>query len=675
MSMLRTILACKKVMIAMLFLVTGMLFISNDRISARAVYSFEDEAIASKAPNLSNLSGSHLVWTESDADGYLQVFYQNVKTSDKKQITTFPSQKHSPRVGETKDGKVFIIWTDAREYDSTHSWVMYGYELSTGLDWKLSAHSEYYFSLNMNGSEFVGQDNATNDIYHYNLITNIETFISKGRIPAVAEGKVLYKHVSEGGLSLTNVNTGVTRVVLDLPYHLYVWELVFDGTTAFYKQSDLDLKTKYVLLDTSDPAPAPVDLTSATKKSAEYYQMYISNGKVAWVQDTGGTPVLNGYQVANKESFQITVGDQALRVASLNGQEFIMKQADGSLFYKSIIRTEVPDFISSGGAAPQLGDESASKKVNAQGGELLVKDGSISLSIPPGALSQETDIEIKLNKDTTEVLNMTKTGFMKPASRAWQVSVGAELHHRAQLTFSYDSTKFSELQMMKMVIYRWNESTHVWDAVSTQLKDGATGITANIVDSGTYALFVNDVMFADGLDHWARTSIEVLASRGIVDGLSVNEFVPDGLLTRAQFTKMLVGALQLNTVDRPSATFKDVSSSHWSHKWIEAAVSAGLVQGDGDKFNPDAELTREQMMIMLVRAMGNEQQALVMDEEAIEEGLAYSDSTDISSWARKYAALASKSGLIEGDNGVIHPKESSTRAQAVTVVYRLLHKK
>ncbi|MEC0147840.1 DUF6531 domain-containing protein [Paenibacillus alginolyticus] len=500
-------------------------------LSARTVYSFQDQATEAKEQTLSNISGSHMVWTESDAAGYLQVFYQNIKTAEKKQITTFASQKHSPRVGETKDGKVYIIWTDDREYAATGKWILYGYELSTGHDWKLNAHSQYYTRLNMNGSEFVGADNSTYDIFHYDLITNRETLVGKGRIPAVAEGKVLFKHERDGGLSLTNVKTGETRVVLDLPYHLYVWELAFDGTTALYKHSDLDLKTKYVVLDTSNPAAVPVDLTPATKKINEYFQMYIGNGQVSWVQDVGGIPVLNGYHLALKEGFKVTEGDQALRVAGFDKEGLVMKNADGSFFRKSIIRTEVPDQISSGGIA-LVSDDSIKKKVNAQGDELSVKDGSVSLVIPPGALSQDTDIEIKSNKEVTDSLSITKKGSTREASKAWVVTVGSPLLQKAQLTFTYDKTKWSELQTQKMVVYRWNESAKVWVAVPTLLKNGLTGITANIEGSGTYGLFVNDVTFADGRDHWARSSMEILASRGIVDGLSENQFVPEGLLKR-----------------------------------------------------------------------------------------------------------------------------------------------
>lgn len=665
----------KRVILAMVFTTISMIYFSNSMLSARTVYSFQDQATEVKEQTLSNISGSHMVWTESDATGYLQVFYQNIKTAEKKQITTFASQKHSPRVGETKDGKVYIIWTDDREYAATQAWVMVGYELSSGLEWKLNAHTQYYTRLNMNGSEFIGADNSTYDIFHYDLITNKETLVGKGRIPVVADGKVLFKHERDGGLSLTNVKTGDTRVVLDLPYHLYVWELAFDGTTALYKHSDLDLKTKYTVLDTSNPAAVPVDLTPATKKLNEYFQMYIGNGQVSWVQDVGGIPVLNGYHLALKEGFKVTEGDQALRVAGFDKEGLVMKNADGSFFRKSIIRTEVPDQISSGGTAPLLvTDDFIKKKVNAQGDELSIKDGSVSLVIPPGALSQDTDIEIKLNKEATDSLDNTQKGSMRAASRAWVISVGSPLLQKAQITFTYDKTKWSELQTQKMVVYRWNESGNNWVAVPTRLENGLSGITANIEGSGTYGLFVNDVTFVDGRDHWARSSMEVLASRGIVDGLSQNQFVPEGVLTRAQFTKMLVGALQLHPAAGTSSTFTDVSRNHWSHGWVEAAVSAGLVQGDGASFNPDAELTREQMMIMLVRAMGSEQQAIALNDKETEQGLIYSDSQEISSWAQKYAALSSKIGLIEGDNGAIRPKDSSTRAQAATVVYRLLKK-
>jgi hypothetical protein len=105
---------------------------------------------------------------------------------------------------------------------------------------------------------------------------------------------------------------------------------------------------------------------------------------------------------------------------------------------------------------------------------------------------------------------------------------------------------------------------------------------------------------------------------------------------------------------------------------VNAAVSAGLVQGVGRSFKPDAELTREQMMVMLVRALQSKEKARVLSEAEIKSELNYSDSGQISSWAKEYAAIASKSGLIQGDQRGIHPKLSSNRGQAATVVYRLL---
>ncbi|MGG1517982.1 S-layer homology domain-containing protein [Paenibacillus oryzisoli] len=659
----------KKVMCFLLVL-TFSLLLGSAMASARGVYTTQDQTLGAKEPLLANIAGNHMVWTESDADGYLQVFYQDIRSGEKKQITSNASQKHSPHVGETKDGEVYIIWTDGRDYAATQTWSMYGYQLSSGHEWKLDVHPEYYTVLNMNGSEFVGSDNATSNIVHYNLRTNQETLIGKGRIPVVADGKVLYKHEGDGGLSLTVVATGQTRVVLDLPYHLYVWDLAFDGTWALYKSADLDLKTKYVVLNTSDPAAVPVDLTPATKKSVEYYQMYIGNGQVAWVQDQGGTPVLQGYNVALKESFNIASGDQALRVKGFDQGGLIMKQADGSLFAKAITRIEVPDVVG-GGTASVITTDAIKSNIGTAGGKLTIKDGSAGLTIPPGAVSKDTEMEIKLNSTVTDTMEQTKQIFMRVVSKAWDLNLGGPLLQKGTLTLAFDTSKWNEGQVQKMVVHRWNASLSRWEPVFTRLKSETEGIAAEITESGTYALFDRDVTFADGTDHWACTAIEVLASRGIVDGLSDEQFVPDGVLTRAQFTKMLVGALQLKPA-AGGATFKDVPSSHWSHDWVEAAVSAGLVQGDGLAFNPDEELSREQMMIMLVRAVGGEQQALAMSNEKSGELLAFTDAEDVSSWAFKYAALSSQLGLIEGDNGSLRPQASSTRAQAATVIYRML---
>lgn len=657
----------------MIFMLISLLFLGNTPVWASVVYSYEDTPSTVKlAEGYPYVSGNHMVWTQKDESGYVQVFYQNVKTTVIQKITTFSSLKHSPKVSEDRDGKIYIIWTDARDYEAEKIWTMYGYELSAGKEWRLNAHPEYYLRLTMNGSEFVGNDNYTKNIVYYDLKTNKETLIGKGRSPEVGDGKVLFINETNGGLSMYTVSTGETKAVLELPYHLNVLELKFDGTVAFYKQGDLDLRTKYVVWKVTDPSAKPVDLTAATKKQDEYFQMYIGNGQLAWIQDQGGTPGLYGFNLQLGESYKITEGDKAFGGVGFAGNELVMKDTDGNFYFRRVVRTEVPDTVRNIQGVPLPQEDVVNKKIGTQGGDLISKDGSVKLHIPSGTVSQDTDMKLGLHTKQTAAISSTIKGAMRPVSKAWNIEVGSALMKNAQLTYVYDQKNWNNRQEQKMVVYRWDDLTKQWVLMNGRLDQAGGAVTAEISQSGIYALIENDVAFADGTEHWSQNYVEVLAARGIVDGIGENQFGPDQVLTRAQFTKMLLGALQIVPKSGSKDTFKDLKDGHWATGWVESAVEAGLVQGDGGDFHPDAELTREQMMAMLVRAIGDEQKAKTLTGEQLTQTLTYSDASEISEWAQPYAAISSQSGLIEGDQGNIRPKDSSTRAQAAAVIYRLL---
>jgi hypothetical protein len=362
-----------------------------------------------------------------------------------------------------------------------------------------------------------------------------------------------------------------------------------------------------------------------------------------------------------------------MRVLTFRDDQLLHRTADGYLAYRAIVRTEVSDggFFLPAPAEP----DTYRSRIGKEGGELAAKDGSVKLRISAGALAQEAEIELKLNRERTETLaTPTALGTLRPASKAWDVVLADGLNGSATLTFGYEPGKWTDLQTRKMALYRWDDAGRTWKRVAGQLDATNRSVSVPIAASGTYALFVNDVTFTDTGKHWAQAYVEILASRDIVSGVDEGRFAPDDTLTRAQFTKMLLGALGIAPEPDVPSPFADVPSSHWSAGWVAAAAAKGLVQGDGDRFDPDAELTREQMMAMLVRAIDDEAKANALSEAEIESSLAYTDAREISGWAKAYAAIASKSGLIEGDGGMIRPKQPSTRAQAAAVVYRLLQR-
>ncbi|HLO11393.1 MAG TPA: bifunctional 2',3'-cyclic-nucleotide 2'-phosphodiesterase/3'-nucleotidase, partial [Pseudoneobacillus sp.] len=167
--------------------------------------------------------------------------------------------------------------------------------------------------------------------------------------------------------------------------------------------------------------------------------------------------------------------------------------------------------------------------------------------------------------------------------------------------------------------------------------------------------------------HWAHDFIAELTEAGIVKGKSSAKFDPNGQLTRGQFVSMLVRALKLEAgKEQP---FKDVKGELATE--VSAAFAAGITTGKtADKFDPNAEITREQMAAMLVRAYniktGNTFEATTT--------ATFTDSSKVSSFAKEYVNSANELGLMVGMNGKFDPKNKATRAQAAKVVSLLLKK-
>ncbi|WHT48170.1 S-layer homology domain-containing protein [Sporosarcina thermotolerans] len=100
---------------------------------------------------------------------------------------------------------------------------------------------------------------------------------------------------------------------------------------------------------------------------------------------------------------------------------------------------------------------------------------------------------------------------------------------------------------------------------------------------------------------WAAKEIGFLANLGIINGFEGGDFKPDAEVTKAQAAMMLVRALKLDVSNRPDPKYSDLPKSHRAYKEVAALVDEGIVSG-GSKFNPDATLLRSEMAMMLQKA-------------------------------------------------------------------------
>ncbi|GIO86556.1 hypothetical protein J25TS5_34880 [Paenibacillus faecis] len=179
--------------------------------------------------------------------------------------------------------------------------------------------------------------------------------------------------------------------------------------------------------------------------------------------------------------------------------------------------------------------------------------------------------------------------------------------------------------------------------------------------------------FTDTLKHWASKDITELASKLIIDTRSGTKFEPDKNITRAEFAVFIAKGLGLTPDASNARRFSDVASGSAVAGYIGAAAKAGIINGTPDgTFKPGSPITREQMALMMVRAMEYAGQDTSLGTSAAQVLGRFKDNSKIQS--KETVAKAVKAGIIQGVNAyTFQPKGNATRAQAAVMVKRVLN--
>lgn len=185
--------------------------------------------------------------------------------------------------------------------------------------------------------------------------------------------------------------------------------------------------------------------------------------------------------------------------------------------------------------------------------------------------------------------------------------------------------------------------------------------TVQTEDSQSFVDITDDVS-------WAKESIEYLREKGIVSGVGDNRFEPNRNITREEFVKMVVEALEISTQEA-SCEYSDVSSDAWYYPYISAATSIGLVNGQNDgQFGIGQTITRQDMAVIILRCMQYKETDLKSDNAII-----FDDSDEIASYASEAVEILSANGIMNGvGDNMFEPKGNATRAMACKVIYMLI---
>jgi len=182
---------------------------------------------------------------------------------------------------------------------------------------------------------------------------------------------------------------------------------------------------------------------------------------------------------------------------------------------------------------------------------------------------------------------------------------------------------------------------------------------------------VNNNVFNDIANHWARDEILEMYAQGVVNGVGNGQFAPNYNITRAQFAAILVRALgiPLNAESNNGDIFTDVNGTDWFASAVAAAYNVGLIRGYNGYFRPNDEVSRQEMAIMLMTAL----EYMGFENDNYADLSSFNDASSIADWAYNATSGAVGAGLMSGiGNGEFSPRTSATRAQATVVISRLL---
>ena len=178
------------------------------------------------------------------------------------------------------------------------------------------------------------------------------------------------------------------------------------------------------------------------------------------------------------------------------------------------------------------------------------------------------------------------------------------------------------------------------------------GVTVTLSDGDTVKIVDNSKSFLDVDDtHWASGSIDFATSRELFSGTGADTFSPDVEMTRAMVVTVLARYVGEDTS----------TGGTWYEAGRQWAVEAGISDGTG----MDDSVTREQLVTMLYRFLGQ--------PKTDGDFSAFRDGDAVSPWAADAMAWAVSSGILDGmGDGSLAPRDTATRAQVAAVLARFV---
>ena len=300
----------------------------------------------------------------------------------------------------------------------------------------------------------------------------------------------------------------------------------------------------------------------------------------------------------------------------------------------------------------------------------------VKLTLPADAVKAMANGEVNLRVDTENgAVKLDADAVSDLAATGREIAVAVRDNADGSTTFdvtadgrSVDATIKVELPAAKngqvLVAIQANGTQEI---VKKSIVENGK-VYAEISAGTKVKLIQNAKNFADvAANAWYKGAVDFASSHELFNGVSDTAFAPSMPMTRAMLATVLFrleGAIASGT-----NPFADVPNGTWYTDAVIWANANGIVMGTDKGFEPNVNITREQIATMLFRYA----KLLGIDTSGRSALNGFVDGDKTSSWAGEAMQWAVSAGLFKGDNtNALNPKGDATRAEVATLMQRLV---
>ncbi|UOF92593.1 S-layer homology domain-containing protein [Fodinisporobacter ferrooxydans] len=174
---------------------------------------------------------------------------------------------------------------------------------------------------------------------------------------------------------------------------------------------------------------------------------------------------------------------------------------------------------------------------------------------------------------------------------------------------------------------------------------------------------------SDQISPWALDSVAKASQYHLMQGIGTTApmFAPKQLITRAEFTKVIMSLLGVKPEAGQQAIFADVKPGSWYYGYVKAAKDQGLIQGiSASRFAPEQPITREQMAVIIANAWKLQPIRATFD---------VTDRNQVDRYAYASMQALYDHGIMVGSGGAIDPQGNATREMAAVLAVKLYEDK